>query len=1207
MNTDTHSRAYSTSFGLRKLAIYLALAFFPVQGIFAQAGVGPSDGDEFVGPFASWANVKSVYGAVGDGLADDTNAFQAALNVLGVSPGSAVLYVPSGTYRITRTLSIATRMYIAIIGEDPTTTTLKWGGATGGIILNINGVVDSRFNRLTFDGNRSASIGVDQSWDGHSTIFDTHNEYSDDIFKDVGIGLRGGHLGVGAADSVVLRCQFFRNTVAGVSVENWNALNWFIRDSYFENNYVGVTNTLGAGNFHVYNSLFQRSVRADMEITNSEYFSVRHNVSIGSGYFFLANPLGSAPNPLTFQGNIVLDPTVQAIKIGNAGPVMLLDNILRSNVSPVITVVEGYTADPVNANVVSIGNTFTTANPYSVAGRVWTMDDRIADPASVHPAIPARAAVPGSKGRPVLEVSAGATATDIQKVIDTAAIQKGGLRPIVHIPAGTYAVDRTLSIPPGSDLQMVGDGGASALSWSAGEGKVLRIAADSRATLHNFRVLGGNTAEGVYIDVKDEVGASIYMDQVNSRSTTAHNLLVEGLKNANVSLNAFYHDFSQTSVKVVGPGSLTSTIPHVGGRVDIFGAGDGVNRMTYELSSGGVLVIEDAWYEGGDPGFVTLTDSGSFTLNGGRIYTADPAHGGTAAEIPPIVLNNFKGPVNILNTKIGRGGISLDGPGTNTQLLAMGVNGPAGTPNYLKNNSTLAQTALLDSSLGMPEGNSRSVPDQTNNIGSLPDFVRQMLGELRAAKPLSFGLLGAAPTDVRLFRVIVEQSPIGIHIKTAATNPRGRGRFRPSNPQSSGPASGVSIIHPLANENVTGSFAITAQVPTASTVAFSVDGISVGEPRTTAPFSIVFDSTTISNGPHTLIATATDASGKTSSSDPAPVFVNNERAVAPGMPFLTNFLPSAMRNNFSGWLGMQFTVGPKPITVTALGRQYVAGNTASHSVRLVRASDGLEVPGGSIVFFLSGTPGAFSYGRLLNPVTLDANTSYYLLSNERTGGDSWYDYTQVNSTDAGNVLSGTYWDGRAWYSIGVSNSSYVPLNFLYSSGAAAISPPTTIAGNSSSGVLTGAPLITHFVPGPARNNFTGWVGMKVTVGPLALTATALGRMYLAGNQSPHNVKMVRASDGVDVPGTQVSVLPTGSTGQFVYAPFSSPVTLQRYTAYYVVSQETSGGDQWYDIGTVDSSTAASVNSPVYWDGKGWFSYGAPNTGYVPLNLLYTNP
>src|SRR5204863_386734 len=53
------------------LLISLALAASPTSSI-------PAQGDEFVGPFPSWINVKTVYGAVADGTADDTAASKAA-------------------------------------------------------------------------------------------------------------------------------------------------------------------------------------------------------------------------------------------------------------------------------------------------------------------------------------------------------------------------------------------------------------------------------------------------------------------------------------------------------------------------------------------------------------------------------------------------------------------------------------------------------------------------------------------------------------------------------------------------------------------------------------------------------------------------------------------------------------------------------------------------------------------------------------------------------------------------------------------------------------------------------------------------------------------------------------------------------------------------------------------------------------------------
>ncbi len=67
--------------------ISLALAASPTSSIPAQA-------DEFVGPFPSWTNVKTVYGAVADGTADDTAAIQQGLDELGKPGHSPVLFFP---------------------------------------------------------------------------------------------------------------------------------------------------------------------------------------------------------------------------------------------------------------------------------------------------------------------------------------------------------------------------------------------------------------------------------------------------------------------------------------------------------------------------------------------------------------------------------------------------------------------------------------------------------------------------------------------------------------------------------------------------------------------------------------------------------------------------------------------------------------------------------------------------------------------------------------------------------------------------------------------------------------------------------------------------------------------------------------------------------------------------------------------------------
>jgi hypothetical protein len=171
--------------------------------------------------------------------------------------------------------------------------------------------------------------------------------------------------------------------------------------------------------------------------------------------------------------------------------------------------------------------------------------------------------------------------------------------------------------------------------------------------------------------------------------------------------------------------------------------------------------------------------------------------------------------------------------------------------------------------------------------------------------------------------------------------------------------------------------------------------------------------------------------------------------------------------------------------------------------------------------------------------------------------------------------------------VGPANSSYTPPNFQYWLG----SPDN--------------PLITGFNQNsqPPRNDFSGWVGMKFTVGASSLVVNSLGRLSVAGNNGTHTVKLVRASDGTDVPGGSAAVSMAGGTaGLFSYAPLVSPITLPPNTAYYLVSQEALGGDQWYDYGFVSTASFSAVNSAVYFLNGNWTLVGGPNMSYVPPNL-----
>lgn len=140
-----------------------------------------------------------------------------------------------------------------------------------------------------------------------------------------------------------------------------------------------------------------------------------------------------------------------------------------------------------------------------------------------------------------------------------------------------------------------------------------------------------------------------------------------------------------------------------------------------------------------------------------------------------------------------------------------------------------------------------------------------------------------------------------------------------------------------------------------------------------------------------------------------------------------------------------------------------------------------------------------------------------------------------------------------------------------------------------------------------RNDFTGYVGCKFTVGAADLYVSKLGRWKIAGNSQAHTVKLVAAGTGIDVPGGSVSIS-GGTAGSYVFAALASPLILLAGEAYYLVSSETNGGDQWEDRHAVGTATDVTVNNSVYYDtdynvDSAGQSYGGVNLQYAKLDVM----
>jgi len=256
---------------IRRLA--MAVVVVLVMGTSSAWGAAPSD-EEFVGPFPSWKNVKSDYGAVGDGKADDTAAIQKGLDDLQKHKESVVLYFPAGTYRLTDTVRTTRKahtdcMGVMVVGEDPATTTLRWDGKADATLFHYDAWY-SRIGRLTLDGAGKARVAL-----AYGGGFSTYNETADMVFKDVVDGMAMATGDNGQAENEVLRCQFVRCSGAGLRTNNFNSMDiwaWYCR---FEDCAFGLYN--GAGNFHAYQCVFLRSTKMDIGSANLMVFSFVNN------------------------------------------------------------------------------------------------------------------------------------------------------------------------------------------------------------------------------------------------------------------------------------------------------------------------------------------------------------------------------------------------------------------------------------------------------------------------------------------------------------------------------------------------------------------------------------------------------------------------------------------------------------------------------------------------------------------------------------------------------------------------------------------------------------------------------------------------------------------------------------------------------------------------------------------------------------------
>lgn len=151
-----------------------------------------------------------------------------------------------------------------------------------------------------------------------------------------------------------------------------------------------------------------------------------------------------------------------------------------------------------------------------------------------------------------------------------------------------------------------------------------------------------------------------------------------------------------------------------------------------------------------------------------------------------------------------------------------------------------------------------------------------------------------------------------------------------------------------------------------------------------------------------------------------------------GSPNLyTGVTNGTLRNNYTGSVGSSFRYTAGSVTVDALCRWKVSGNSQTHTLYLVNVSVFAIISSVS-VDMSTGSAGTWICTNLGSPQSLTVGTTYGILSTETNGGDQWYD----DDSTVGGVFTNVVQDSSIFDAtppVGTGGHSaapaiYVPVN-----------------------------------------------------------------------------------------------------------------------------------------------------------------------------------
>lgn len=462
----------------------------------------------------SWINVKTDVSpeAVGDGQADDTDALQAALDLLKGHRGDAkVVYLPEGTYRITRSLVMPSGSGNSVVGHGRDSQILWDGNDTLQLhrMLWCSGVIDSKFVGISWNGNAKAAIGVHHK--SHTVaeggIFHEHSAFLG--FRVAGIKWGAQPDGIAQASSI--RNCLFANCASGVEIVDDSHGLIAIEGCEFHQCNTGVLSMPGAQS-HIRSCRFEKSGESDIVLGDSLGHTIRRCTSLRSKRFILGHDVTiqdcNVAGWQALDGAILIDSPRSPVSVFDCrftmspegiGPIVVGDKNTKLTVSN-----NRLNAGPV---VVGGGGVAVSVEKRAEVGTLSWPQQRFLQRCPN---------VPGKVFDAVrdfgVNFSNDATA-QVQATIDAA--REHGNGAIAYFPAGEYSISRRLLVT-GRDYIIGGTGVHTRFRWKGRQGRVLlRVRDPQDIRIQDIQFLGSITRSSIAIhQVSGGRGSSVQYDRV---------------------------------------------------------------------------------------------------------------------------------------------------------------------------------------------------------------------------------------------------------------------------------------------------------------------------------------------------------------------------------------------------------------------------------------------------------------------------------------------------------------------------------------------------------------------------------------------------------------------------------------------------------------------------------------------------------------------